>query len=521
MDIVQRSLYILFGGYAGAVFGHTEFRTGSEIAHTLCGARTRFALHQHGSALCAVGSLLQAAGVEVTVVKIDPYLNEDAGTLSPEDHGEVFVLDDGTEVDLDFGHYERALGLTLCGDHSITSGKLLGQVLQNERQHKYLGQTVRLTKQAVELDVELITRAAECPTCRGKADVCLIELGGAVGDWDAEIHLEALRRLQRAAPMVFCLMVPLVAWGGEQKTKLAQDSVRRLRACGIAVDFLICRTDDPVADKTKSKLADLCDVHPEAVWASITMADISQLPLHFYRQGVLTMISSRLRLTVNEPDMGFFRGSSPGGRELEVAVNGKYEHQDAYISIFRALEDAARACDASVRFRKGNCDVSDKVPDALCVPGGFGARGFEELVELCRFSRVEGLPFLGICWGFQAAVIALARDFGYPCACSQEVEEDAMPPHAIVVKRRDGILRKGASKVRLPEGRMQALYAESSKSVAESSVERYRNRFEVWPGVKEQLQEHGVLFGFGPDNEVDAFELPTHPFYMDAVSYVS
>lgn len=192
---------------------------------------------EQGSALCAVGSLLQAAGVEVTVVKIDPYLNEDAGTLSPEDHGEVFVLDDGTEVDLDFGHYERALGLTLCGDHSITSGKLLGQVLQNERQHKYLGQTVRLTKQAVELDVELITRAAECPTCRGKADVCLIELGGAVGDWDAEIHLEALRRLQRAAPMVFCLMVPLVAWGGEQKTKLAQDSVRRLRACGIAVDF--------------------------------------------------------------------------------------------------------------------------------------------------------------------------------------------------------------------------------------------------------------------------------------------
>lgn len=208
----------------------------------------------------------------------------------------------------------------------------------------------------------------------------------------------------------------------------------------------ICRTDDPVADKTKSKLADLCDVHPEAVWASITMADISQLPLHFYRQGVLTMISSRLRLTVNEPDMGFFRGSSPGGRELEVAVNGKYEHQDAYISIFRALEDAARACDASVRFRKGNCDVSDKVPDALCVPGGFGARGFEELVELCRFSRVEDLPFLGICWGFQAAVIALARDFGYPGACSQEVEEDSMPPHAIVVKRRDGILRKGGQR---------------------------------------------------------------------------
>ena len=210
----------------------------------------------------------------------------------------------------------------------------------------------------------------------------------------------------------------------------------------------ICRADDPVSDKTKSKLADLCDISSEAVWASVTVADISQLPLHFYRQGVLTIVSNRLGLTASRPDMGLFSGSTPG-RKLEVAVNGKYEHQDAYISIFRALEDAARACDASVTFRKGNCNVSDIVPDALCVPGGFGARGFEELVEVCRFSRMEGVPFLGICWGFQAAVISLARDFGYPSACSQEVEEDAKPPRAVVVKRRDGILRKGGQQAEM------------------------------------------------------------------------
>ena len=167
------------------------------------------------------------------MVKIDPYLNEDAGTLSPEDHGEVFVLADGTEVDLDFGSYERSLGLKLSGEQNITSGKLFKEVLKKERSGAYLGETVRFSKQLVELDIEFIERAAQ------KADVCLIELGGAVGDWDAEIHVEALRRLQNRATMAFCLMVPVVIWGGEQKTKLAQDSVRRLRACGVLPDFLM------------------------------------------------------------------------------------------------------------------------------------------------------------------------------------------------------------------------------------------------------------------------------------------
>ena len=252
-----------------------------------------------------------------------------------------------------------------------------------------------------------------------------------------------LKEMEVSTPVI-CSPQKGVVWAND--ATYSSENIRNACFATGQRPIRICRTDDLVSDKTKSKLADLCDVHVEAVWTSITVADISQLPLHFYRQGVLTMVSSRLGLTVNEPDMGSFRGSSPSSRELEVAVNGKYEHQDAYISIFRALEDAARACGASVTFRKGNCDTSDKVPDALCVPGGFGARGFEELVELCQFSRVEELPFLGICWGFQAAVIALARDFGYPRACSQEVEEDAMPPHAIVVKRRDGILRKGRQK---------------------------------------------------------------------------
>eukprot|EP00930_Biecheleria_cincta_P083264 TRINITY_DN72874_c0_g1_i1.p1 TRINITY_DN72874_c0_g1~~TRINITY_DN72874_c0_g1_i1.p1 ORF type:complete len:534 (-),score=69.85 TRINITY_DN72874_c0_g1_i1:300-1901(-) len=476
-----------------------------------------------GTALCGVGMLLKSCGLHVTVLKIDPYLNADAGTLSPEEHGEVFVLEDGSEVDLDFGNYERTLGLTLSAAHSITSGGIFAEVLRNERDGKYLGQTVRLAVHVMDAAMHAMNRAAQLLVDGRQPDVCLVELGGSVGDWDAHVHLEALRRLGRQAgvDMAICLLVPLLMWEGEHKTKLAQDSVRMLRGLGIQPDFLICRSDVPLSSKQKNKLSQLCELPVKDVWESIQISDLRHLPDHFREQGIHHAICARLGLTACMiPPINVNPQCITG--KARIAILGKCVHKDAYLSVVQALEHAAQSCCIFAELVRIEV-FGEKLPhdigsvDAVCLPGGFGSRGFEDKVRLASHCRLLGVPFLGLCLGFQAAVVAFCRDIlSLNDATSEEISPGAPESSLIVVSRPRREMKKGAQVVTFQEG--SQLYQLHGKT---NSIERFRNRYEVRHSLADTLNKAGLCpSARGPHGEIDGVELmlPGASFWV-AVQY--
>ncbi len=482
----------------------------------------------------SIGRLLKSRGLSVTAVKIDPYVNVDAGTMNPFEHGEVFVLDDGSEVDLDLGNYERFLDEPLAWENNLTTGRVYRSVIDRERRGDYLGKTVQIVPHVTDAIRDHVLQVAE----ESEADVCLVELGGTVGDIESAPFLEAMRQLHLDlgddhVVFLHTTLVPVLGVVGEQKTKPTQHSVKELRAIGIEPDVIVGRSEDPLEDSTKRKIALFCDVDPEAVVSAPDADTIYAVPMILEEQGVDSWLIQRLGLDPGTPDLEPWRSYVDRIRhpdhDVEIAVVGKYtDLADSYLSISEAFVHAGAELDTRVDVRWVDSeDLEDPATtaadhlegvDAVLVPGGFGERGAEGKVRAIGFAREQRIPFLGICFGFQLAVVEFARHvLGLDGAHSTELEEDT--PHPVIallpeqqeVTDMGGTMRLGASPVEVQEkSTAHDLYGTTGIH------ERHRHRFEVNPEYHEALRGAGLVFsGTDPTGRrMEILELPEHPFFV-------
>lgn len=482
-----------------------------------------------GITTSSIGLLLKSRGLKVTVIKIDPYLNCDAGTMNPYQHGEVFVLDDGSELDLDFGNYERFLDIDLTGEHNITTGKVYLKVIEKERRGDYLGQTVQIIPHVTDEIKREIAEVAE----RSEAEVTIVELGGTVGDIESMPFLEAVRQLLLERGKENCLvvhttLVPIISPVGEQKTKPTQQSVRELRAIGIQPDIIIGRCEEPLKEQIKEKIALFCNVPVEAVISSPTAQLVYQVPLTFAEQGLSELLLERLGLKPRGEDLSawkeFLNHALRPKHQLTVAIVGKYTAlADSYLSYTEALIHAGAELRTAVEIKW--IEAEDFAPDLLddvvgvIVPGGFGERGIKGKLRAIRFARERRLPFLGICLGFQLAVVEFSRNvLGYSRANSTEFDPQANPPVIDLlpeqreVQEKGGTMRLGASPVLIEPGSLaHKLYKE------EEVKERHRHRYEVNPEFIQELEAGGLRFsGRSPDGRMEIGELSghDHPFFI-------
>ncbi|XP_061338417.1 uncharacterized protein LOC133285226 isoform X4 [Gastrolobium bilobum] len=465
-----------------------------------------------GVTASSVGVVLKACGLRVTSIKIDPYLNIDAGTMSPFEHGEVFVLDDGGEVDLDLGNYERFLDVTLTKDNNITTGKIYQSVLEKERKGDYLGKTVQVVPHITDAIKDWIESVAVIPVDgnEGPADVCVIELGGTVGDIESMPFIEALRQLSfQVGPDNFCLihvsLIPVLGVVGEQKTKPTQHSVRELRALGLTPHLLASRSAQPLLESTKEKLSQFCHVPVDNILNIHDVPNIWHIPLLL---------------------------------RVRIAMVGKYVGlTDSYLSVVKALLHAcvARSLKPSIDWIAASDledDSAKSTPEAyavawetlksaacVLVPGGFGDRGVRGMMLAAKYARENNVPYLGICLGMQISVIEFARSvLGWERANS--VEFDAQTPHPVVIFMPEGSRTHMGSTMRLGSRRtlLQTPDCISSKLYGNSEYidERHRHRYEVNPDVIVTLEEAGLQF-VGKDESgkrMEILELPSHPFYV-------
>jgi CTP synthase len=485
-----------------------------------------------GITVSSMGKLLESRGLKVTAIKIDPYLNCDAGTMNPYQHGEVFVLDDGSEVDLDLGNYERFLDVDLTKDHNITTGKVYKSVIEKERRGDYLGQTVQIIPHITDEIRNMIKEAAK----KSGADVTLVELGGTVGDIESMPFLEAVRQLHIEVGHQNCIfvhitLVPVMSVVGEQKTKPTQHSVKELRAIGIQPDAIVCRAKNPLTKTIKDKISLFCDVPTNAVISAPDADNIYQVPLILEKQGLTDFLFDRLGLTTSAEDLkdwkAFLERLENPEREVTVAIVGKYTHlKDSYISHIEALRhcSALTKTKVNIRWVEADDNVPSETPsklqgvDGVVVPGGFGKRGAVGKIEATRFARENKIPFLGICLGFQLAIAEFSRNvLGLERANSTEFDKDT--PHPVVdilpeqkgVTNLGGTMRLGAQKVNVKEGsKAIALYDSTEIS------ERHRHRYEINPDYIEKMEENGLKFtGKAPDGiRMEIAELDDHPYFM-------
>ena len=493
-----------------------------------------------GITAASLGAILEARGLKVSMIKLDPYLNVDPGTMSPFQHGEVFVTDDGTETDLDLGHYERFVNMTAGRNSNFTTGRIYGSVIAKERRGDYLGATV----QVIPHVTDEIKHGVEIGA--GDADVCLVEIGGTVGDIESLPFLEAIRQMgvdygPGKVGYVHLTLVPYIATSDEIKTKPTQHSVKELRSIGIQPDVLVCRSEKPIPDEQRKKIALFTNVAESAVISAPDVDDIYRLPMVFRDQGFDDILINKLGLDAPSADLGKWeavvRAKKNPECEVVVAMVGKYvDLRDAYKSLNEALIHAGirNRTHVSIRyldseeFDDGNCDSLSDV-DAILVPGGFGDRGIEGKVNAVRFARERGIPFLGICLGLQVAVIEYARNVaGLDGAHSTEFEQAT--PHPVIgliaewqdidgtVQERGeasdlgGTMRLGAQVCNLVEGsRAREMYG------SEQIRERHRHRYEFNNHYLEALQDKGLVFaGFSNEQLVEMVELPsaTHPWFV-------
>jgi len=483
-----------------------------------------------GITTASIGLLLKARGVNITAIKIDPYLNCDAGTMNPYQHGEVFVLEDGGEVDMDLGSYERFLDVDLTSDHNITTGKVYKRVIEKERRGEYLGQTVQIIPHVTDEIKSAIRRVAE----QSRAEVVIIELGGTVGDIESMPFLEAARQLHQElgdenVVFVHTTLVPVVETVGEQKTKPTQHSVKELRAIGVQPDVIVGRCAEPLKEAIKRKIALFCDVPLEAVISAPNVEIIYQVPLVFEEQGLTDYLLARLKLRTSEQDLSEWKALLENAlhpeHRITVALVGKYtELKDSYVSYEEALAHAAASRRVRVEIKWIEADLyRDELledVDGLIVPVGFGHRGSEGKIQAIRYARTRGLPFLGICYGFQMAVIEFCRNvLGLEGANSTEFEED--PRHPVIdlmpeqakVSEKGATMRLGAYPVVIERGTLaHKLYGTTEIS------ERHRHRYEVNPRYIREIEEAGFIFsGKSPDGRrMEIGELPRdeHPFFI-------
>jgi CTP synthase len=488
-----------------------------------------------GIVAASIGRLLKIRGLTVSIQKLDPYLNVDPGTMSPYQHGEVFVTEDGGETDLDLGHYERFTDTALSRENSVTAGKIYWSVLNKERRGDYLSGTVQVIPHVTNEIKDAIQRAAGT----SGADVIIIEIGGTVGDIESLPFMEAIRQFKKDAGkenVLYChvTLVPYIKAAGEHKTKPTQHSVKELRSIGIAPDILVCRTETGFPESMREKLSLFCDIDKEAVIQSRDARYIYEVPTMLEKEGLAHEVITRLGLAgkATAPSRDgwddFLENLHSPQKTVKIAIVGKYvKLSDAYLSVIESVRLAAASQQVEVELKWVHSDeeVEDLGPekflddvDGIIVPGGFGGRGIEGKIKAITYAREQGIPFLGLCLGMQCTVIEYAREFcGIDGANSTEIDPstrypviDLLPEQKNVADM-GGTMRLGAQPCHLKPGSLaHQLYGE------EVITERHRHRYEVNNAYRERIEAAGlVVSGTSPDGRlVEMVELPEHPYFI-------
>ena len=486
-----------------------------------------------GITASSLGRLLKARGYKVTMQKMDPYLNVDPGTMSPFQHGEVFVTDDGLESDLDLGHYERFIDENLTRESNVTQGSIYQSLIAKERRGDFLGGTVQVIPHVTNAIKKRISRLVE----QTGADIVITEVGGTVGDIESQPFLEAIRQWRREAgpenvAFVHCTLVPYISAAHELKTKPTQHSVKELQSLGIQPDFLVLRCDHTIPQNIKDKIAMFCDVENDHVFACEDAPSIYQIPLSLHEQGFDAHVLERLSLPANEADLtawcAYLDKQATCEGEVDIAVVGKYVGlPDAYLSVAEALRHAGVACGKTVNVclvdgeEVNEANVAEKLGsmDGVLIPGGFGVRAFEGKICAAKYARENNVPFLGICLGLQAAVCEFARNVaGLEGASSAEFNDELeypvidLMPEQEDIDDKGGTMRLGAYPCKLTEGTLASEVYGGEQVI----YERHRHRYEVNNQFRKPLTEAGlVISGMSPDERlVEMVELPGHPYYI-------
>ena len=491
-----------------------------------------------GITSACLGAILEARGLEIRLIKLDPYINVDPGTMSPYQHGEVFVTEDGTEADLDLGHYERFVRAKTGRNSNFTTGRIYSNVIAKERRGEYLGATVQVIPHITDEIKQSILSGAD------GADVCMVEIGGTVGDIESLPFLEAIRQMgigpgRSRAIYIHLTLIPFMPTSSEIKTKPTQHSVKELRSIGIQPDILVCRSQQVLPAEQRTKISLFTNVEERAVISAVDVDDLYKIPLMLSEQGLDSIVVDKLGLNVDPPDLSGWQfvvdTKADPEAEVNIAMVGKYmDLKDSYISLTEALLHAGIQTRTRVNieyFDSENLGIEETKllsdVDAILVPGGFGERGIEGKVQVVRLARESNIPYLGICLGLQVAVIEFARNVaGLTDAHSTEFSPDSPHPViALITEWRDssgetqersefsgmgGTMRLGAQDCRLKEGTLvHKVYA------LDKIHERHRHRYEFNNRYLESLEAAGMVFsGFSDDGLVEVIELPEHPWFL-------
>jgi CTP synthase len=511
-------LFFLYGGFPLAKY---IFVTGGVVSSL-----------GKGITAASLGRLLKNRGLKVTIQKFDPYINIDPGTMSPYQHGEVYVTDDGAETDLDLGHYERFIDINLTKNSNVTTGKIYSSVISKERRGEYLGGTVQVIPHITNEIKDRVVRAGR----ESQSDVVITEIGGTVGDIESLPFLEAIRQIKsdigrENVMYIHVTLIPYLKAAGEVKTKPTQHSVKELRSIGIQPNVIVCRTEYPLSEEMKRKLALFCDVQPEAVVEAVDADTLYEVPMMLRAQGLDDYVCKHLNLPNNTPNMTEWEQMVERVKNLqhtvEIAIVGKYVAlHDAYLSIVESLGHAGIDANSEVSIRWVNAeDVYENNVDELLggvqgilVPGGFGDRGVEGKVTAIQYARENKIPFFGICLGMQVSVIEFARSvLGLKGANSSEIQPTT--PHPVIdllpeqkdIEDLGGTMRLGLYPCKLAEGSLAASCYED-----ELVYERHRHRYEFNNEYREQIEAAGLrISGTSPDGRlVEIVELPDHPWFL-------
>jgi len=488
-----------------------------------------------GIAVASIGTILKSRGISVSVQKLDPYLNVDPGTMSPYQHGEVFVTQDGAETDLDLGNYERFIDINLTQDSNITSGQIYSSVIAKERRGDFLGGTIQVVPHVTNEIKNRFKRLAE----KSKADVILIEVGGTVGDIEGLPFLEAIRQMRKDAGRdnvlyIHVTLLPYLGSTQELKTKPTQHSVNELRRIGIQPDVIICRSDYPIADNLRDKISLFCDVDKEAVIPLVTVSTVYEVPLVLEDYGMGNLIADRLSLAAKSEDLNEWRDMVTRLKKPHQPVNiclvGKYvELEDSYYSVREALKHAALFHDRELKLTWVPAEQLEKIDDidsflrteqGIVVPGGFGERGIEGMIKTARYARMNKIPYLGLCLGMQVMVIEFARDvFKSSSVNSTEFDPDPTYPVIDLMPEQKNIATKGHT-MRLGNYPCKLIPGTLAYKAYQQDVvmiqERHRHRFEYNNDFRQSLQEKGlVLSGLSPDERlVEICEVKDNPWMV-------
>jgi len=491
-----------------------------------------------GITSACLGAILESRGLSISMIKLDPYINVDPGTMSPFQHGEVFVTADGTETDLDLGHYERFVRTETGRDSNYTAGRIYESVIAKERKGEYLGATVQVIPHITDAIKEGINRGSN------KSDICLVEIGGTVGDIESLPFMEAIRQMgielgSDRVVYVHLTLVPYIATSSEIKTKPTQHSVKELRSIGIQPDILVCRSEEILPDEHRKKIALFTNVQEEAVISAYDVDDLYKIPEMMHAQGLDNIVINQLKLNASKANLNEWNyivdAKKDSKDEVDIAMVGKYiDLRDAYISLTEALLHGGIKTLTKVNIHYFESqDIEEngvkalKAMDGIVVPGGFGDRGIEGKIETVRYARENGVPYLGICLGMQVAIIEAARNLANLIgAQSTEFNKDTKHPVIALItewlestgelEERDeqsdlgGTMRLGAQEINLTKGsQIESIY---HKKVI---MERHRHRYEFNNNYRDNLEKAGIIFsGLSVDDLVEIIEIPDHPWFI-------